>query len=73
MTMNTGLNENQRSGVVEVLTTLLADHEATVRTLREGIEVAGAKHGDKGTEDFVTALLEQHEKRAKTRAASRYQ
>jgi len=48
----------------EMLATLLDDHETTVRTLRDGIEAVGAKHGDKGTEDFLTGLMEQHEKMA---------
>jgi starvation-inducible DNA-binding protein len=48
----------------EMLANLLNDHEATVRNLREGIDVVGAKHGDKGTEDFLTGLMEQHEKMA---------
>jgi starvation-inducible DNA-binding protein len=48
----------------DMLATLLDDHEATVRNLRDGIDVVAAKPGDKGTEDFLTGLLEQHEKMA---------
>lgn len=43
---------------------LLADHEALARTLRGDVETTGAKLGDAGTSDFLTGLLEQHEKAA---------
>jgi starvation-inducible DNA-binding protein len=42
---------------------LLADHESLVRQLRRDLEVA-AKHGDAGTNDFLTGLMEKHEKTA---------
>jgi starvation-inducible DNA-binding protein len=42
---------------------LLADHESIVRQLRIDLEVA-AKHGDAGTTDFLTGLMEKHEKTA---------
>jgi len=42
---------------------LLSDHEAVVRTLREEIETV-QKSGDEGTTDFLTGLLEGHEKMA---------
>ncbi|HXG61326.1 MAG TPA: ferritin-like domain-containing protein, partial [Planctomycetota bacterium] len=43
---------------------LLADHEAIVRTLREDLQTALEKHGDAGTSDFLTGLMERHEKMA---------
>ncbi|MCG3177134.1 MAG: DNA protection during starvation protein 2 [Candidatus Omnitrophica bacterium] len=43
---------------------LLADHEALARTLRKDVDTTGAKLGDAGTSDFLTGLLEQHEKAA---------
>jgi len=55
-----GKNPDAR-GMVEAL---LADHEAIVRSLRGDIEAVGDKHGDAGTNDFLTGLLEQHEKMA---------
>jgi starvation-inducible DNA-binding protein len=42
---------------------LLADHESLVRQLRLDLEVA-EKHGDAGTNDFLTGLMEKHEKTA---------
>ncbi|MGH9749506.1 MAG: Dps family protein [Candidatus Polarisedimenticolia bacterium] len=41
---------------------LLADHEAIVRTLRTDLETAASRHKDMGTSDFLTGLMEQHEK-----------
>jgi starvation-inducible DNA-binding protein len=43
--------------------TLLLDHEAVIRALRKDLEAA-AKSGDAGTNDFLTGLLEAHEKMA---------
>jgi starvation-inducible DNA-binding protein len=42
---------------------LLADHEALARALRADVETA-AQAGDAGTSDFLTGLLEKHEKTA---------
>lgn len=47
-----------------MLANLLADHETVVRQLRDDVEVTGAKHHDVGTSDFLTGLLEKHEKMA---------
>lgn len=46
----------------KMLRNLLADHEALVRTLRSDLETCGSEHGDAGTEDFLTGLMERHEK-----------
>jgi starvation-inducible DNA-binding protein len=46
-----------------MLAALLADHEAVIRTLRKDIEAVD-KLGDAGTNDFLTGLMEQHEKMA---------
>jgi len=43
---------------------LLADHESIIRTQRPNIERFEAELGDAGTSDFITALVEQHEKMA---------
>jgi starvation-inducible DNA-binding protein len=47
-----------------MLADLLADHEALVRQLRGDLEAALDKHGDAGTSDFLTGLMEKHEKMA---------
>ena len=52
------------SSAKEMLTTLLADHEALVTTLRADVDTVTGKHGDAGTADFLTGLLAQHEKTA---------
>ena len=43
---------------------LLNDHEVTIRHLRHDVDVVQSKHGDVGTADFLTGLLEKHEKMA---------
>jgi len=48
----------------EMIRTLLADHEAIIRALRAAIGPVAEKHGDVGTSDFLTGLLEKHEKMA---------
>ena len=48
----------------QMLANLLADHEAIVRTLRGDLAAAMDKFGDAGTSDFLTGLLEKHEKMA---------
>jgi len=42
---------------------LLADHEAVIRQLRDDLEAVAAE-GDAGTNDFLTGLMEDHEKMA---------
>lgn len=46
-----------------MLAALLADHEAVIRNLRQDLETAD-ELGDAGTNDFLTGLMEQHEKMA---------
>ena len=43
---------------------LQSDHEAMVRTLRADLETVMEKHSDAGTNDFLTGLMEKHEKMA---------
>lgn len=47
----------------KMLNNLLRDHEAVIRILRKDIEVA-EEANDAGTADFLTALMEEHEKMA---------
>ena len=44
-----------------IIQSLLEDHETLIRSLRKDI-TATAEHRDLGTADFMTRLLEQHEK-----------
>ena len=48
----------------DMLANLLADHEALVRSLRADVDAVTDKHNDTGTADFLTGLLERHEKSA---------
>jgi starvation-inducible DNA-binding protein len=43
---------------------LLTGHEAVIGRLREDLEVSADRLGDMGTSDFLTGLMEQHEKMA---------
>jgi starvation-inducible DNA-binding protein len=43
---------------------LLADHETICQNLRKQIEPINNKYNDVGTADFLTGLLEEHEKMA---------
>ena len=43
---------------------LLADHETVIRNLRTAIVSCGEKYHDIGTADFLTGLMEEHEKMA---------
>ena len=48
----------------QMLANLLADHEAIVRTLRGDVAATMDKFDDAGTSDFLTGLMEKHEKMA---------
>ena len=48
----------------DMLAVLLSDHEALARTLRTDVDTVTDKYKDTGTADFLTGLLEQHEKMA---------
>lgn len=43
---------------------LVGDHEAIIIELRENINAFAEKFGDAGTSDFITGLMEEHEKMA---------
>ena len=47
-----------------MVASLLNDHEAIVRSLRKDLETCQTKHHDAGTADFLTGLMEKHEKTA---------
>jgi starvation-inducible DNA-binding protein len=47
-----------------MVASLLNDHEAIVRSLRKDLETCNSKHHDAGTSDFLTGLMEKHEKTA---------
>lgn len=43
---------------------LLADHESLILHLRENINLFATEYHDAGTSDFITGLMENHEKMA---------
>ena len=47
-----------------MIASLLADHEAVIRTLRGDLQACIDRFGDAGTSDFLTGLMERHEKMA---------
>jgi len=47
-----------------MLKELVGDHEKIVRALRKGVDDSDKKYGDAGTSDFLTGLMQQHEKMA---------
>jgi len=48
----------------KMLATLLADHEKVIRQLREDVKACEDTYDDQGTMDFLTGLMEEHEKMA---------
>jgi len=43
---------------------LFADHESLIVHLRENINVFSNEYQDSGTSDFITGIMENHEKMA---------
>jgi starvation-inducible DNA-binding protein len=54
-------SKNDSKGFIKEL---LTDHESIIVYLRENINKIGSDLGDVGTSDFLTGLLEDHEKTA---------
>ncbi len=48
----------------QMIRNLLEDHESLIRNLREDVEKAGNKHKAVDVADFLTGMLEDHEKTA---------
>jgi starvation-inducible DNA-binding protein len=43
---------------------MVEDHEQIIRNLREHVDACGEEYSDQGTADFLTGLMEEHEKMA---------
>jgi starvation-inducible DNA-binding protein len=54
----------QHPNARNMIANLLTDHEAIIRYLRTDLETCAQKYHDAGTSDFLTGLMEQHEKMA---------
>ncbi|MEM8526641.1 MAG: DNA starvation/stationary phase protection protein [Bacteroidota bacterium] len=48
----------------KMLENILADHEMLIQVLRQNVEETMEEHKDAGTSDFLTGLMEMHEKMA---------
>ena len=48
----------------EMIKELVNDHETIVKSLRQFVDDTEEKYGDKGTSDFLTGLMQAHEKMA---------
>lgn len=48
----------------QMLQELLLDHESVIRSLRQDLDAAANEYKDAGTSDFLTGVMEQHEKMA---------
>ena len=55
---------NRYPNAREMILGLLRDHEAIIRYLRTDLEACAERYGDMGTNDFLTGLMERHEKMA---------
>jgi starvation-inducible DNA-binding protein len=55
-----GVNPDEQG----MISDLLHDHETVIKQLRQDVETADEEYGDMGTSDFLTGLMEQHEKMA---------
>jgi len=53
-------NQNAKDMIKE----LLSDHETIIKTLRKDLETCDTTYHDIGTNDFLTGLMEKHEKMA---------
>ena len=47
-----------------MIAVLLQDHETLIQNLREALTLCAERHRDMGTSDFLTGLMEKHEKMA---------
>jgi starvation-inducible DNA-binding protein len=55
---------HQKNDSTGFITELLGDHESIIKLLRSDIDRFAADYHDIGTSDFITGLMEQHEKMA---------
>lgn len=55
---------DQRNDSMDFIRELLTDHENIIIFIRENINKFADEYGDAGTSDFITGLMEEHEKMA---------
>ena len=49
---------------LQMIADLLADQESIMRAVREAVDACDEEYSDMGTSDFLTAIMQQHEKMA---------
>ena len=54
----------KQPAALTMVANLQADHETMIRALRADLETVMEKYNDAGTSDFLTGLMEKHEKMA---------
>ena len=54
----------QSASTHEMVKNLLTSHESIIQSLRVDLEISADKFHDMGTSDFLTGVMEQHEKMA---------
>jgi starvation-inducible DNA-binding protein len=57
-------DDGKTSGEKNMIKDLLVSHETIIQRLRKEVDVVGDKFHDVGTNDFITGLIESHEKMA---------
>jgi starvation-inducible DNA-binding protein len=57
-------HQNEYPDARTMISNLLDDHEAVIRSLRMDADATADKYHDMGTNDFLIGLMEQHEKMA---------
>lgn len=57
-------DDGKTVGEKAMIKDLLISHETIIQRLRKEVEIVGDKLGDVGTNDFITGLIEAHEKMA---------
>jgi len=57
-------NNHEKNNSQGYIKELLEDHESIIITLRENINKFAGEYHDLGTSDFITGLMEDHEKMA---------
>jgi len=59
-------NPAVESHTIQIVFSLLKDHEQIICSLREHIDICSERFHDKGTADFLTVLMQHHEQMAWT-------
>ena len=57
-------SDHLNGDATKMLQNILADHEMLIQVLRHDVDDSMEKFNDAGTSDFLTALMEEHEKMA---------